>query len=123
MPDIIMSHRPATALFHRKARLSPVERLNLRFFVHAQNQRSIRRIEIQAYDIRELFDKLFVPRELEIANAVRLQTVAVPNPSHGHVTDPKLFCHRPTTPVSRIVRLGVKGRLDNRLDLIFIGAA
>ena len=45
--DVIMCHGPSAPLFERQARLSAVERLDLRFLVDRQHQAMRRRVEIE----------------------------------------------------------------------------
>ena|SRR5215471_7651221 len=42
---------------HRKNRLGTVQRLDLRFFINAEDQRFIRRIQIQSDDVANFLDK------------------------------------------------------------------
>ena len=86
MAHVIVSHGAATSSFHGQARLSPIQGLNLRFLIHTEDQRFVRRIEIEADDIGELFDKLLVARKFEGSHAVRLQAMAVPYAGDRHVT-------------------------------------
>jgi hypothetical protein len=39
----------------QQQRLRPVQGLDLRFFIHAQNQSPVRRIQVQADNIADLF--------------------------------------------------------------------
>ena len=74
--NIVVGQRSTASFFHRQTRLSSIQCLNLGFFVHAQNQRLIRWIQIQTGHVGEFFHKLLVAGQLEIANAMGLQTVA-----------------------------------------------
>ena len=57
VPDIIVGHRSGPALLDRQARLSAVERLNLRLLVNRENQAVGRRVEIEPHDIAQLGGK------------------------------------------------------------------
>ena len=122
VPNIVVGHRSTTTLFNRKPRLSSIQGLDLGFFVYAQNQRFIRRIEIQPNHIREFLNKLLVARQLEIADSMRLQTVAIPDPGHRHMTDAKFVGQGTAAPMSGILGLGMKSSVNDGLYLIFLGA-
>ena len=58
----------------RQHRLCPVERLNLAFFVYAQYQRLLGRIQIESHNIFQLLDKMLVPAgndDLKVSNSGR----------------------------------------------------
>src|SRR5206468_5665021 len=57
---------------HRQQRLRAIERLDLRFFIAAEHQRPIGRIQIQADDVADLLDEQRILRELERLRAMRL---------------------------------------------------
>jgi hypothetical protein len=78
---IVMRHRAATALFNREPLLRSIPGLNLAFLIHTQHQRFIRRIQVQAHPIVELFDKLFIFRQIESAGSMRLQSIGIPDTS------------------------------------------
>jgi hypothetical protein len=54
------------ALFHRQARLGPIERLDLALFVHRQHDRMGRRIDVQTDDVLELGGERGVLRQATI---------------------------------------------------------
>jgi hypothetical protein len=58
---------------HRQHGLRPIERLDLGFFVGAQHQRFVGRVEIQAHDVAYFVDKQRVFGELERLAPMRLQ--------------------------------------------------
>ena len=57
---------------HGKQRLSPVQSLDLGLLVDAEHHRLIGRIQVQANDVADLFDKERVSGELEVLLPVRL---------------------------------------------------
>lgn len=61
VPLVVVRHRPAPPLLHQQARLGPVQRLNLTFFIHTQHQRVLGRIQIQTHDIGQLLQKTHIP--------------------------------------------------------------
>ena len=110
-------HRPTTSFLHRQSGLRPVQSLHLRFLVHAQNNGLVRWVQVYPHHIRQLFNKPFVPRELECLDAMRLQSVRIPNPRDGGIADAHGLGHRPRRPVRRIWGRRVKRSLHNRLAL------
>ena len=50
---------------HRQDRLCTVERLDLALLVDAEHQRTIRRREIEAYDVADLVHEVRIARQLE----------------------------------------------------------
>ncbi len=51
---VVMGHGPAPAFLHRQFRLGPVQGLNLRRFINAQDQRLVRGVQVDADDIGQL---------------------------------------------------------------------
>jgi len=68
-----MGHRAGPAALHRQARLGAVERLDLALFVHAQHDRFVRGVEVEADDIDQLLFEAAVVRELEGVDPVGLK--------------------------------------------------
>ena len=64
VPFIVVRHRAAPPLLQGQPGLCAIQRLDLGFFIHAEHQRAIRRIQIQADDVIELFQELFVAAQL-----------------------------------------------------------
>jgi hypothetical protein len=114
---VVMRHRSAAALFHGQARLRAIERLNLGLLIHAQHQRLLRRIQIQAHHIRQFLQKLGVPRELERRVPMRLEMVTLPDVVDGRLAHPLGFGELPTTPLRHAFRLGTQRRRHDRRDL------
>jgi hypothetical protein len=77
--DVIM--RPALHLggLHRQQRLSAVQRLDLRLLIHAQNNRLLRRMQVETHHIGERGRQLRVGAELEAAAALGLNLVVAPD--------------------------------------------
>ena len=113
MADVIMGHGSTATLLQGQTGLGSVERLDLAFFVHAQYQRLVRRIQIKSHDIVQFLDKAFVPAEFESPDQVGLQVVLFPDSPNGRFAQLLDLSHRPGTPMGRIRRLGVKSRFDH----------
>jgi hypothetical protein len=125
MPLVVMRHRRAAALLHRQAGLGAVERLDLRFLVDRQHHRMRRRIDprvrpmagpragAKTDNVVQLVDELAVARQLELAHAMRLEPMGVPDPLHRADADPDLFGHhlgRPMGDFARRIGLGQRNR-------------
>jgi len=113
MTNVIMRHGSAAAFFHRQPRLRSVERLNLTFLVDTQNQGFFRRIEIQANDVAQLFDKTLVSTEFESFDSMGLQVVLLPDSADGCFADMLRRRHRPRAPMSRRRWFRLKRCFDN----------
>ena len=71
---------------HRQDRLGAIQRLDLALLIHAQDDRALGRVQVQAADVIDLLDELRVGGELELLLAVRLQPERLPGratPSSG----------------------------------------
>ena len=84
---VVMRHGAGSALLDRQAGLCAVERLDLALLVDRENQRLVRRIEIETDDIAHLLDEVLVIRQLEGLHQVRLEAVRLPDPLHAGVAD------------------------------------
>jgi hypothetical protein len=62
----------------------PVQRLNLAFLVHGQDQGLVGRIQIEAHDVTEFLHEIRIPGQLEGLDPVGLQPMLLPDPLHGH---------------------------------------
>ncbi len=56
---------------HRQDRLRPIQCLNLRLLVHAEDQGAIGRIQVKAHDVPDLLDQQRVSREFETLASMR----------------------------------------------------
>jgi len=114
---IVMRHGAAAPLLHGQPWLRPIQRLHVRFFVHAQYDRLVRRIQVHSDYIRQLLHKTFVLGELESLHTVRLESVRIPNTGYGGVTNSHGFGHCPRRPVCCIPGRRVQRRRNNSPDL------
>ena len=64
-----------------------MQRLDLRLFVHAQDQRLVRRVEIQADDVSDFVNEQRVFRELECLTPMWLQPERAPDSAHRGLTE------------------------------------
>src|SRR5262252_4448175 len=64
---------------HGQNRLRAIQGLDLRFLIHTQHQRFIRRIQVKPYHVADLIDKQRVFRKLEGLSAMRRQSESLPH--------------------------------------------
>ena len=76
---VVVGHRAGPAGLHRQAGLGSLQRLDLALFVDTEDQGLVGRVDIQADDVGELLDEPRVGRQFERPDAVRLQSMSVPN--------------------------------------------
>lgn len=75
---VIVCHRPATPLLDRQSWLRPIKSLDLAFLIDRQDQGLVGWIEVEADNIRQLFEKVLVSAELEGLHQMRLEVVLSP---------------------------------------------
>src|SRR5579872_4754924 len=75
---VVVGHRSGAPFLHRQAGLGAIESLNLALFVDAEDQRLVRRIEIEPDDIFDLGGKVLVARDFEGLDQMRLQSMRAP---------------------------------------------
>ena len=75
---VVVHHRPAAAVLQRQPRRSAIQGLNLASLVQTQYERLLQWVQIQSHHIGQLPQKSHIPRKLERATQMRLQTVQLP---------------------------------------------
>ena len=80
VPFVIMRLSRRYTWCQGQNRLGPVQRLHLTLFVHTKDDRTIRRMHVQADDISHFLNELRVFGELEVLHAMRLQSEGTPDP-------------------------------------------
>jgi hypothetical protein len=70
---VFSTRRSCAPLLERQTGLRPIQRLDLRLLIHAQNHSPIRWIKVETDDIRDLFLEQRVIRDLEPLREMRLQ--------------------------------------------------
>jgi len=114
--DVVMRHCSTAAFLQGQTGLGSVKSLDLAFLIQAQNQRLVRRIQIQPHDIAQLLYEAFITAEFEGADQMGLQVVLFPDPPDGRFTQLLGLGHRPGTPMGRIRRLAMKSRFDHGVN-------
>src|SRR6266446_770940 len=117
VPLIVVRHGAATTLLNRQPWLRSFQSLNLALLIHTQYQRFIGWIQVQAHHVVKLFDELFIFRELEVAAAMWLQPIGVPNTLDRRRTDAVHLRHCPHTPMCRRFGSRMQSCLHDFLDL------
>src|SRR5438093_6920663 len=120
VPFIVMRESAAASGFHRQSRLSSVQGLDLRFFIHAKHESFFRRIHVKAHNILQFFNKPWVSAELERLRQMRFEIVLFPNAAYRGFAQSLNFSHCPRTALRCVWRFGVQRRFNNRAN--FFGA-
>lgn len=84
--------------------MGAVERLDLALLVDRQHDGVSRRIDIEADDVAQFIDELRIVGELELAPAVGLQPVRLPDATHRTRADAGRGRHHVGGPVRRLAR-------------------
>ena len=116
---VVVRHRPAAALLHRKPGLGAIKGLHLTFLVDAQHKGPVRGIQIQSDHIVELLDKPRVPAELEGLDKMGLEAMSIPDALDSHSTDALHLGHGPCAPMRGGLGSRVERGLDDRPNLAF----
>ena len=109
---------------HRQHRLSALQRLTLALLVHTENERVLRRAQVQAHHVAQLFDEERVVGQLEGLRTMRLQPEELEEALHAALGDAGLCGHRAHAPMGRAARrLGVQGCLDQAGHTLIVNGA
>ena len=119
VPIVIMGLPLGLARSQRQNRLAAVQRLDLTFLVHAQDDRTggLGRVEVEAHDVAHLFHKERIARELEVLLQMRLEPVGVPDAHDGVLRQPAGLGHRARAPVRAVSRSLFQGAGHHLFDL------
>ena len=98
---------------HREHRLLAVERLDLAFLIHAQDERTVWRRQVEPNDVADLVDELRVGGQLEGLGPVRLEGERAPDATDGGMRQAGILRHRTDRPVRRVARLLAERALDH----------
>src|SRR5713226_1764730 len=115
---VIVGHRAASPLLDRQPRLCAIQRLNLALFVYAEDDRLLRRIQVQAYHISHLFQELRIARKFKSLRAMWLKIVGAPDIVDGGLANALALRHGPATPMRHPRGFGLQGRIHDTGDLI-----
>jgi hypothetical protein len=101
---VVVRHGPGAAALHGQAGLRSVERLDLALLVDGQHHRVGGRIDVEPDDVPDLGGEVRVVRELEGADAVRLEPVRTPDALDIGEADARRLRHGAPGPVGRLAR-------------------
>ena len=99
VPFVVMRHGAEPPLLQRQARLGAIERLNLALFVDRKHDGVGGRIDIEPDDVAQLVDEVWIVRELELPDAMRLKPVRAPDALDGAGADAARLRHQSRGPV------------------------
>jgi hypothetical protein len=102
--------------------LHALERLYLALLVHAQYQRVIRWVQIQADDISDFFNEERIVRELGALGAMRLQPKERHITMHGALREARLSGQATSRPMGFASWLGLQRGVHQDRDLLLGGA-
>ena len=88
VPFVVMATALDLSGAHGQKRRSAIQRLNLALLVHAQNQRSVGRVQIEADDVADLVDKQRITAQLKGLAAMRLQGKSAPDATDAALANP-----------------------------------
>ena len=109
MADIVVRAAFDLSRAHGQQGCGPVQCLNLTLFIHAQDQGTIGRVQIQAHDIAHLVDEQRIFGQLERFAAVGSQGKCAPNTVNRCPTQARPLGQRARGPVGGIGRRGLQG--------------
>jgi len=117
MPRVVLGPALDLPRPHRQHGLRAIERLDLGFFVHAQHQRLVRRIEVEPDEVADFVDEQRIFGQLEGLAPMRLQPERAPDSAHRRLTESAARRHRTRTPGRGVPRRAFQGQGDHPLDL------
>ena len=114
---VIMGAPLGLARTQGQKRPGAVQGLDLGLLVHAQDQRPVRRVEVEPHNIPHLLDEEGVRRQLEGLGAVGLQREGTPDAAHGVVAQTGTPGHGPGAPVGGVLGGGLQGQRNHPLNV------
>ena len=85
-------------------RLRAIQGLHLRLLIHAENQRVVRRIQIEADDVDDFLGESRVVAHLECSQPMRFEVGGRPDFAHLMLGDARMLRHQTEAPVRRFAR-------------------
>jgi len=99
MPNVIVRLLRRNARSHRQQRPRPIQGLDLTLLIDAEDERVVRRIQIQADNRADFLDELRVCGQRERVDAMRLQAEGAPDPRDRGPRQAGDLRHRARTPL------------------------
>ncbi len=114
---VVVSTSLDLARTHGQQRRGTVQRLDTRFFVYTQYESLVRRVEVQPYDVSNLFDEKRIGGQFEGLCAMRLKGESSPDTAYGALAHAGASGHRTSAPVSSVVRCRLQCQSDDSLHV------
>lgn len=102
---------------HGKQGLGAIESLDLRLLVDAQDQRSLRRSQVQAHDVADFLDEERIAGKFEGLRPMRFEAECAPDSSDGHVAHADALGHGARAPMRGRLGLTLERGRDGAFDL------
>ena len=115
VPFVVVRHCTGAARLHRQARLRAIKRLDLALFIDREDDRMLRRVDIEADNVLEFIRKLRIVRQLERADAMRGELVSLQNPLHRSQAHAGRLRQHPACPMRCFSRRRPKCQIDHPL--------
>ncbi len=103
---------------HRKRRLGPRQRLDLRLLVDAEDHGGLGRVEVEPHDVVDLLHEQRVVGELEPVLSVGLEVEGPPDPPDRRAREPAALGHLRPRPVRGVARCRLQRGHHHVLDLL-----
>jgi ELWxxDGT repeat protein len=117
VPNVVVGPPLELTRPHGQDRLAPVQGLDLRLLVDAQDQRPVRGVQIEPDNAADLLDQQRIGRKLEVLGTMRPQAESAPDTSDAASAQARDAGKRPIAPVSCIPGLALQSQRDDLLDL------
>ena len=116
--QIIMRITFQIAKSHGKRWLTALKGLTLAFFVHTEDQRIGRRVQVKTHDVSNLFDEERVCRKLETSTPVRFDPKGTPDPLDSGLRYSGFRGKVPARPMGALRRFGVDGLFEQLCNVL-----
>ena len=117
VPQVIVGALLRHPGHHRERRLRARQGLHLTLLIHAQNDRRLRRVQVQTDHVVDLLHEQRIGGQLERLAAVWLYPERPPDPPDRRLRQPRPRGHLAPGPVRRVLRNGLQRRDQHLLDL------
>ena len=114
--NVVVGSSFGLARGHGQYRLGSVEGLDLGFLIDTQNNRSIRRVQVQADDVADFLDEVGIGREFERLVEVGLEPEGAPDSTDGGLRQARGLSHPTCTPVRGVFGFALQSFRHNLLD-------
>ena len=113
---VVVRERGAPARLERQARLGPVQRLDLRFFVDGKHHGVRRRLDIEPNHVMEFLGEGWIIRQLELPPAMGREAVRLPDLLHRRDRQSGDLRHGLPGPMRRLMRRRRKREAHHLVD-------